>query len=71
MFEDKKYMVIRNAISYELANFGYNYLILKREASKWMRDNNYISKFTQVLVHGKINKFLIPILAMVIFSWKR
>ena len=46
MFEDKKYMVIRNAISYELANFGYNYLLLKREASKWMRDNNYISKFT-------------------------
>ena len=46
MFEDKKYMVIRNAVSYELANFGYNYLLLKREASKWMRDNNYISKFT-------------------------
>ena len=46
MFEDKKYMVIRNAISYELANFGYNYLLLKREAVKWMHDNNYISKFT-------------------------
>ena len=46
MFEDKKYMVIRNAVSYELANFGYNYLLLKREASKWMRDNNYISNFT-------------------------
>ena len=39
-------MVIRNAISYELANFGYNYLLLKREAVKWMHDNNYISKFT-------------------------
>ena len=46
MFKDKKYMVIRNAISYELANFGYNYLLLKREAVKWMHDNNYISKFT-------------------------
>ena len=46
MFEDKKYMVIRNAVSYELANFGYNYLLLKREAVKWMHDNNYISKFT-------------------------
>ena len=46
MFEDKKYMVIRNAISYELANFGFNYLLLKREAVKWMHDNNYISKFT-------------------------
>jgi len=46
MFKDKKYIVIRNAISYELANFGLNYLLLKREAVKWMQDNNYISKFT-------------------------
>ena len=46
MFEDKKYMVIRNAISYELANFAFNYLLLKRDAVKWMHNNNYISKFT-------------------------
>ena len=46
MFEDKKYIVIRNAISYELANFAFNYLLLKRDAVKWMQDNNYISKFT-------------------------
>ena len=46
MFEDKKYIVIRNAISYELANFAFNYLLLKRDAVKWMQDNNYISEFT-------------------------
>ena len=46
MFKEKKYTVIRKAISYELANFGFNYLLLKREATKWMQDNNYISKFT-------------------------
>ena len=46
MFKDKKYIVIRNAISYELANFGFNYLLLNREAVAWMRQNNYISKFT-------------------------
>jgi len=46
MFKDKKYIVIKNAISYELANFGFNYLLLKREAVAWMRQNNYISKFT-------------------------
>ena len=46
MFKDKKYIVIRNAISYELANFGFNYLLLKRDAVKWMQDSNYISKFT-------------------------
>ena len=46
MFKEKKYTIIRNAISYELANFGYNYLLLKREAVAWMHENNYISKFT-------------------------
>ena len=45
-FKEKKYIVIRKAISYELANFGFNYLLLKREATKWMQDNNYISEFT-------------------------
>ena len=46
MFKEKKYTVIKKAISYELANFAFNYLLLKREAVKWMHDNNYISKFT-------------------------
>ena len=46
MFKEKKYTVIRNAISYELANFGLNYLLLKREAVAWMHKNNYISEFT-------------------------
>ena len=45
-FKEKKYVVIKKAISYELANFGYNYLLLKREAVAWMHQNNYISEFT-------------------------
>jgi len=45
-FKEKKYIVIRKAISFELANFGFNYLLLKREAVAWMHQNNYISKFT-------------------------
>ena len=45
-FKEKKYIVIRNAISHELANFGLNYLLLKREAVAWMYENNYISEFT-------------------------
>ena len=53
MFKEKKYIVIRNAISYELANFGFNYLLLKREATKWMQDNNYISKFTPGIGTGE------------------
>ena len=46
MFSKKKYLVIEKTISYELANFAFNYLLLKRDAVKWMRDTNYISKFT-------------------------
>ena len=46
MFKEKKYTVIKKAISYELANFAYNYLLLKREAVKFMLNRNYISKFT-------------------------
>ena len=46
MFKEKKYMVIRNAFSYELANFGFNYLLLKRDAVAWMHKNNYVSEFT-------------------------
>ena len=45
-FKEKKYIVIKKAISFELANFGFNYLLLKREAVAWMHQNNYISKFT-------------------------
>ena len=46
MFKEKKYTVIRNAISYELANFAFNYLLLKRDAVAWMHKNNYLSEFT-------------------------
>ena len=35
-----KYHVIKNAISYELANFIFNYFLLKRDAVKYMYDTN-------------------------------
>ena len=35
-----KYQVIKKAISYELANFVFNYFLLKRDAVKYMYDNN-------------------------------
>ena len=37
----KKYQVIKNAISYELANFLYNYFLLKREATAYMYEHNW------------------------------
>ena len=41
-FNIKKYQVIKNAVSYELANFVFNYFLLKRDAVKWMYQNNII-----------------------------
>ena len=35
-----KYQVIKKAISYELANFIFNYFLLKRDAVKYMYENN-------------------------------
>ena len=35
-----KYQVIKKAISYELANFVFNYFLLKRDAVAWMYKNN-------------------------------
>ena len=35
-----KYQVIKKAISYELANFIFNYFLLKRDAVKFMYDKN-------------------------------
>ena len=35
-----KYQIIKNAISYELANFIYNYFLLKKDAVEFMYKNN-------------------------------
>jgi len=41
-FQTKKYQLIKGALSYELANFCYNYFLLKRDAVKYMYDNNHL-----------------------------
>ena len=45
-FKEKKYSVMKQVISPELANFAFNYFLLKREAVDWMMKSNYISKVT-------------------------
>ena len=37
-----KYQVIKNAVSYDLANFIFNYFLLKRDAVEFMYKNNII-----------------------------
>ena len=46
MFNEHKYLIIRNAISFELANFAFNYFLMKRDVTKFLHENNLVSKFT-------------------------
>ena len=46
LFQQHKYLIVRNAISVELANFAFNYFLMKRDATEWMHKNNYVSEFT-------------------------
>jgi hypothetical protein len=43
-FKQNKFLVIKNAISYELANFIFNYFLLKRDAVDYMYKNNFYSE---------------------------
>jgi len=43
MFKTKKYQVIRGALSKELANFIFNYMMLQRDAVDFMVKNNKVN----------------------------
>ena len=43
-FQETKYQVIKEAIPKQLANFCYNYFLLKRDATKFMYDNNIVAE---------------------------
>ena len=44
MFRDYKYQVIKKALSYDIANFILNYFLLKRDATRFMYENNIHSQ---------------------------
>ena len=46
MFEKNKYSVLKSAISKEMADFIYDYFLLKRKVTKCLVDTKYISPFT-------------------------
>jgi hypothetical protein len=43
-FAQNKYQVIKKAVSYDLANFIYNYFLLKRDAVHFMYSNNLVAE---------------------------
>ena len=46
-FKKNKYIIIKKAISEELAKFCYDYFIMKRQVAKKMFDAKYISQFIE------------------------
>ena len=46
-FKKNKYIIIKKAISEDLAKFCYDYFIMKRQVAKTMFDTRYISQFTE------------------------
>ena len=44
-FKEKKYTIVKSAISKELANFVYNYFCMKRKVTRFLFDNSYLSPF--------------------------
>ena len=60
-FKNKKYLVIKNAISKELATFNYNYLLMKQQVHKTLTETNlyiYNYKLISKLAIIKHNKKL-------------
>ena len=45
-FKKDKYVIIKEAISEDLAKFCYDYFIMKRQVARTMFDTKYISQFT-------------------------
>jgi hypothetical protein len=46
-FKKNKYVVIKEAISEDLAKFCYDYFMMKRQVARTMFDTKYISQFTE------------------------
>jgi len=44
-FKKNRYIVIKRAISNELATFAYNYFLMKRQVARTLYDSKYISPF--------------------------
>ena len=44
-FKDKKYTVIKSAISPELTDFIYKYFSMKRKVARYLFDNSYLSPY--------------------------
>ena len=45
-FQKNKYCIIKEAVPKQIAEFVYNYFIMKRQVARTLFDEKYISQFT-------------------------
>ena len=55
-FKDKKYEVVKKAISYELANFIFNYFLMSRDVTTFMIKNNLVKEGNPLIGSWKDNQ---------------
>ena len=72
MFKKKKYTVIRQAISKDLAAFVANYFSMQKQVYDTCREARYISPFENIIGHyeGEMNRYQILIVSILILLWK-
>ena len=58
MFKTKKYQIIRQALSKELSNFIFNYMMLQRDAVDFMMKNNKVNPLNPFM--GNRNDAQVP-----------
>jgi hypothetical protein len=56
-FKKDKYVIIKEAISEDLAKFCYDYFMMKKKVARTMFDTNIFHSLLNTLVYGMINKF--------------
>ena len=72
MFKKKKYTIIRQAISKDLATFVANYFLMQKQVYDTCKAARYFSPFENILdiTKVKMNRYQIHILNMQIWLWK-
>ena len=63
-FQKNKYCVIKEAVPKQIAEFVYNYFLLKRQVARTFLIQDIFLLLQLSLVYGMMNKYLIHILTM-------
>jgi len=57
LFKKKHYLVIKNAIDPKVAEFVYNYFLMKRQVTQTFLILNIFHRIVKNMEHGKMNRY--------------